>query len=108
MAPDVARRLNEAGDEVLVRVNRPWRLLIRDLEAMVTPHVSTIVLPTADSPDLIRAVSAVICALEAERGISHGPHTQILLLDSAEVSLRLAEIARAHPRVVALPLGSAE
>src|SRR3546814_19429086 len=55
MAPDVARRLNEAGDEVLVRVNRPWRLLLRDLEAMVPPHVSQIVLPKADSTALDRA-----------------------------------------------------
>src|SRR3546814_10762321 len=106
MAPDVARRLNEAGDEVLVRVNRPWRLLIRDLEAMVTPHVSTIVLPKADSPDLIRAVSDVIGELEAERGIAHGTIKLMLLIESAEGYLRMAEIARADPRVVAMTLGS--
>ncbi len=106
MAPDVARRLNEAGDEVMVRVNRPWRLLVRDLEAVVGPHVSTIVLPKADSPDLIKAVSEVIGEMELERGVPVGSTQLMLLIESAEGYLRMPEIAKADPRVVAITLGS--
>src|SRR3546814_8866718 len=73
---------------------------------MVTPHVSTVVLPKADSPDLIRAVSDVSGELEAERGIAHGTIKLMLLIESAEGYLRMAEIARADPRVVAMTLGS--
>ena len=106
MAPDVARRLNEAGDEVMVRVNRPWRLLVRDLEAVVGPHVSTVVLPKADSPDLIKAVSEVIGEMELERGMAVGSTQLMLLIESAEGYLRMPEIAKADPRVVAITLGS--
>jgi len=34
---DAIPQVNRNGADVLVRVNRPWRLLVRDLEAAVTP-----------------------------------------------------------------------
>src|SRR3546814_5123696 len=67
---------------------------------------SDLVLPKADSPELIRAVSDVIGELEAERGIAHGTIKLMLLIESAEGYMRMAEIARADSRVVAMTLGS--
>ena len=106
MAPDVARRLAEGGDEIIVRVNRPWRHLVRDLEAVVTPHVSAITLPKTDSAAHVRAVSETIAELEAERGVAPGRIKLILLIETAEGFLQMPEIARADERVVAMGLGS--
>lgn len=106
LAPEVARRLAEGGDEIVVRVNRPWRHLVRDLEAVVTPHVSTITLPKTDSPDHVRAVSDTITELEIERGIEPGTIKLILLIETGEGFLRMPEIARSDDRVVAMSLGS--
>ena len=36
---------------MLVRVNRPWRLLVRDLEAAVIPGIMALMLTKVDSPE---------------------------------------------------------
>src|SRR3984957_863115 len=49
--PHVSRN----GADVVVRVNRPWRLLVRDLEAAVVPGVAAVMLTKVDSPEHILA-----------------------------------------------------
>lgn len=106
LAPDVARRLNEGGDEIVVRINRPWRLAVRDLEAVVTPHVTAVTCPKVESAAHVRALSEIIAELEMERGMAEGTVKMILLVETAEGFLRLEEIAKADPRVIAMSLGS--
>lgn len=101
-APRVAR----SGADVLVRVNRPWRLCVRDLEALVSSQVYGIMLPKADSPEHVHMVAEVLDEVEAERGVPQG-HTRIIpMIETAEAFFRMREIAAAHPRNVALTLGS--
>ena len=101
-APRVAR----SGADVLVRVNRPWRLCVRDLEALVSPQVYGIMLPKAESPEHVHMVAEVLDEVEAERGVPQG-HTRIIpMIETAEAFFRMREIAAAHPRNVALTLGS--
>ena len=38
----VAKRLADQGLDVTVRINRPWRLAARDIEAAVTPDVTAL------------------------------------------------------------------
>ena len=66
--PQVARN----GGDVLVRVNRPWRLLVRDLEAAVIPGVAALMLTKVDSPEHVQAVAEIVEELEAERGLTAG------------------------------------
>ena len=61
--PQVARN----GGDVLVRVNRPWRLLVRDLEAAVIPGVAALMLTKVDSPEHVQAVAEIVEELESER-----------------------------------------
>ena len=49
--PQVSRN----GADVVVRVNRPWRLLVRDLEAAVIPGVAALMLTKVDSPEHVQA-----------------------------------------------------
>ena len=42
---DAVRRLDQAGVDVLVRINRPWRLALRDVEAAVSAGVCALALP---------------------------------------------------------------
>src|SRR5271169_4444645 len=51
LVPAAAKRVGRAGADVVVRVNRPWRLCLRDLEAVVCREVSALFLPKAESPD---------------------------------------------------------
>jgi citrate lyase subunit beta/citryl-CoA lyase len=101
-APRVAR----SGADVLVRINRPWRLCLRDLEALVSRDVYGLMLPKAESPEHVQMVAEVLDELEEERGLPRG-HTRIIpMIEGAGAFFRIREIAAAHPRNVALTLGS--
>ncbi len=100
--PQVAR----TGCDVLVRVNRPWRLLVRDLEAAVIPGVMALVLTKVDSAEHVCACADIVAELEAERGLPVGAMKFYLLVETAAGFFRIEAIARSHPRVVAISLGT--
>src|SRR5471030_2747861 len=64
---DAIPQVSRNGADVLVRVNRPWRLLVRDLEAAVIPDVAALMLTKVDSPELVHAVADIVAELETER-----------------------------------------
>ncbi len=101
-----APKVSRSGADVLVRVNRPWRICLRDLEEIVGPKVYGLMLPKTDSPEHVHMVAEVLDEVEAERGLARG-HTRIIaMIESAASFFRMREIAAAHPRIVALTLGS--
>ncbi len=69
---DAVSRLGSSGLEVLVRINRPWRLAIRDIEASVSDGVTALALPKVPDPGYVCAVSEILEELEAERGLDLG------------------------------------
>ena len=105
-APQVARRFADAGREVIVRVNRPWRALVRDLEAVVCPAVTAVTLPKVPDAGHVRAVAEVLAELERERGMRQGHTRIVVMIESSDGLARMDEIAAAHPRVVALIVGA--
>jgi citrate lyase subunit beta/citryl-CoA lyase len=100
--PQVARN----GGDVLVRVNRPWRLLVRDLEAAVIPGVMALMLTKVDSPEHVCACAEIVAELEAERGLPAGAMKFVVLVETAAGFFRIEAIAKSHPRVVAISLGT--
>src|SRR5690606_23467456 len=54
LVPEVAAKVGRAGAGVLVRINRPWRLAVRDLEAAVSPAVAAIALPKTEDAGHVR------------------------------------------------------
>ena len=111
---DVARTMIEAaiphvsrnGADVLVRVNRPWRMMVKDIEAATLPGVAALVLTKVDSPEHVLAVAEMVDELEAERGIAHGTVKFYVLNETTQGFFRMPEIARSHPRIVGMSLGS--
>lgn len=102
----IADRFAQAGRQVSVRVNRPWRLLVRDLEAVVRPTVQAIALPKVPDAAFIQSVSEVLDELEHESGMQRG-HTRIIaMVEDAQGLACIHEIASAHPRVIGLIVGA--
>lgn len=101
-----ARRVRREGGDVTVRINRPWRLAIRDLEEAVVPEIDAIACPMVDSADHIRAISEVVGELESERGLEVGRIKLTAAVETASAFFRMHEIAVADPRLVAIGLGS--
>jgi len=99
--PQAARR----GADIVVRVNRPWRLLVRDLEAAAIEGIAALALPKTDSAEHVEAVATILDELEAERGIAM-PIGLIAMIETAGAFFRMEAIARAHPRLLALTVGA--
>jgi len=101
-----ATKVARAGADVVVRINRPWRLCLRDLEAVVSREICALMLPKTESAEHVRLVAEVLDELEAERGLPQ-VHTRLVpMIESAGAFFRAQEIAAAHARVVALTLGA--
>src|ERR1700733_1555441 len=104
--PVTAEKFVRTGADVVVRVNRPWRLLVRDLEAAVIPGVTAIMLTKVDSPEHVLACAEIVDELEAERGLPADSIKFIALGENAVGFFRIDQIAKSHPRIVGLSLGS--
>jgi citrate lyase subunit beta/citryl-CoA lyase len=104
--PAVADAFAAAGYDVLVRVNRPWRQLVRDLEASVRPSVRALTLPKVPDAASVRAVAEILDELEAVAGMPAG-HTRIIaMIEDAEGLHSMADIAAAHPRMMGIIVGA--
>ena len=102
----VADRLFKQGLDVTVRINRPWRLAARDIEAAVSPAVTALLLPMTDTAAHVKEVAQVVAEVEAEKGMTPGHTFLFALIETAEGLLNAREIAAAHPRLMAVSLGS--
>src|SRR5579884_3371991 len=49
LVPEAAEVVARGGADVIVRINRPLRMTVRDLEAVIGPGVHAIALPKAES-----------------------------------------------------------
>ncbi len=102
----IAERFAQAGRDVIVRVNRPWRMLVRDLEAAVGPSVLAVSLPKVPDASFVVGVAEVLSELEFERGLPQG-HTRIVaMVEDAQGLSAINDIAMAHPRMVGLIVGA--
>lgn len=103
---DAAVTVGKQGADVVVRINQPWRLAVRDLEASVCDAVCAIALPKVQDAGHVRGIAAILDELEQEQGLERG-HTAIVpMVETADAFFEMREIARAHPRVVAMTLGA--
>lgn len=104
--PGIADRFAAAGYDVIVRVNRPWRQQIRDLEASVRPSVRAVTLPKVPNAPTVLAVAEILSELESIAGMTVG-HTRIIaMIEEAEGLHNMADIAAAHSRVQGIIVGA--
>lgn len=103
--PGAVERLAGHGVDVVVRVNRPWRLAVRDIEASVRPGVLALALPKVASADHVRMVDEVVSELEPTAGLAPGSIGFIAMVETSDAYFRMHEIAAASPRVWSLTLG---
>lgn len=103
---DVAKLCREHGKDVIVRVNRPWRQLVRDIEASVGPHVQALTLPKVPNAAFVQSVAEIIDELEIERGMAPGSTRLIVMVEDAEGLHNMNDIAAAHPRICGLIVGA--
>ncbi len=103
---EAAAKVGRTGADVLVRINRPWRLSVRDIEASVDANVRALMVPKIADAGHVRAIAEILDEVEAERGLPIG-HTRLFpMIETTAAYFHATEIAEAHDRVVAMNLGS--
>jgi citrate lyase subunit beta/citryl-CoA lyase len=100
-----AARVRRGGADVVVRINQPLSLAVRDLEHSVCPDVDGIAITKADSASHVRLLDQLVSELEAKRGMKPGHTKFIVMIETADAFTRIDEIPRASPRVVAMNIG---
>ncbi|MEC8584561.1 MAG: CoA ester lyase [Pseudomonadota bacterium] len=106
LVPAVAASVDQAGADVLVRINRPWRMAVADLEASVGADVNGIVIPKIESADHVVFLEEIVAELEAERGLAPGHTCFTLQIETAKGFLNVREIAGASRRNKAISVGN--
>ncbi|HET8601496.1 MAG TPA: CoA ester lyase [Segeticoccus sp.] len=106
LLPAAVDQLVGHGVDVVVRVNRPWRHVVRDLEVAVRPGVRGLALPKLGSAEHVQMLDEVITELEAEAGLAAGTVRLIAMVETTSGFFRLREIAAASPRIAYLTLGT--
>jgi citrate lyase subunit beta/citryl-CoA lyase len=88
-----------AGSEVLVRVNRPLRLALPDIEAAIAAGAQGILLTKVLGPDHVVLAAELLATAPRRMCI-------VPVVETAAALLRIEEIARAHPLVAGLLVGA--
>jgi len=102
---DIARKFAAAGYDVTVRINRPWRLALPDIEQSVGADVAALTLPKVPDASYIRFIGEILDECEAERGMAPGHTRLIAMVEDAEGLANMAEIA-ASPRICGMIVGA--
>lgn len=105
LVESVAPRVRRGGADVVVRINRPLSLAVRDIEACVLADVDGLALTKIDSDSHVRLLDEVVSELEVERGLPEGHIKFITMIETADAFLRMGDIVRASPRIVAANIG---
>jgi citrate lyase subunit beta/citryl-CoA lyase len=105
LVASAAARLRRGGADVIVRINRPLAMAVRDIEAAVGPDVNGFAVTKVEGPGHLRLLDELVSELEEKRGLPHG-HTRFLaMIETPRAYFRMAEIAAAVERNAAMNIG---
>ena len=102
LVPAVAARVRRGGADVVVRINRPLPMAVRDLEASVGPDVDGIAVTKVQGADHLKLLDELVSELEVARGLKVGHTRFIAMVETPAAFFRMAEIAGAVGRLAAM------
>jgi citrate lyase subunit beta/citryl-CoA lyase len=100
-----AAKVRRGGADVVVRINQPLSLAVRDLEHSICPDVDGIACTKIDSASHVRLLDELVTELEQKRGMQAGHTKFITMIETADAFFRIREIVSASARTVACNIG---
>jgi citrate lyase subunit beta/citryl-CoA lyase len=97
--------VRQAGADVCVRVNRPLRMAVPDIDAAIAAGADVLVLTKLMGPDHVRLLAEHMTEAEAAAGVPIGRTRAIGLVETADSLPKMEAIASASPRLVAMGVG---
>lgn len=105
MLPQTMQKVVRGGADVAVRINRPLRLAIPDIEAAVRPGLSALFITKTEGVQHLRLLDEAVSEIERERGMNVGSVGFAAMIEHPRAMAHLHEIAERGPRVIAMMLG---
>ena len=105
LLPETMKKVVRGGADVAVRINRPLRLAIPDIEAAVRPGLSALFVTKTEGVQHLRLLDEAVSEMERERGMPVGSVGFAAMIEHPRALTELADIAERGPRVVAMMLG---
>ena len=100
-----AKKVKRGGADVVVRINRPLSMTVRDLEHSICPDVDGIACTKVDSASHVRLLDEVVTELEEKRGMPVGHTKFITMIETPDAFFRFQEITQSCERIVACNIG---
>ena len=105
MLSDTIKKVARGGADVAVRINRPLRMTIPDLEAAVQPGVTALFVTKTESVQHLKLLDEVVTDLEKQRGLKAGSIGFGAMIEHPRALSQIHDIAEHGPRVIAMMLG---
>lgn len=105
MLAETMSKVARGGADVAVRINRPMRLAVADIEAAVRPGLSALFVTKTESVQHLRLLDEMVTELETERGLPIGGIGFAAMIEHPRALAHINDIAEHGPRVIAMMLG---
>jgi len=105
MLAETMKKVARGGADVAVRINRPMRLAVADIEAAVRPGLSALFITKTESVQHLRLLDEVVTELEKERGLPVGGIGFGAMIEHPRALPHIDDIAEHGPRVISMMLG---
>jgi citrate lyase subunit beta/citryl-CoA lyase len=100
-----AARVRRGGADVVVRINQPLSMAVRDIEHSVCPDVDGIAVTKVTGASHIQLLDELVSELEQIRGMAVGHTKFIAMIETPEAFFKIREITTASSRIVACNIG---
>lgn len=100
-----AARVKRGGADVVVRINQPLSLAVRDIEEAVCPDVDGIAVTKASGVSHLQLLDELVSELEQKRGMTVGHTRFIAMIETPEAFFRIRDITTACSRIIACNIG---
>lgn len=98
--------VSKGGADILVRINKPFDLAVKDLDASIWPGLAGIWFPKAERAEEIRILDRLIAEREMARDMPLGGVQISIAIETALGLHNALSIATASPRVATITLGA--
>ena len=105
MLPETMTKVVRGGADVAVRINRPLRLALADLEAAVRPGLAALFITKAESVQHLALLDETVSELERERGMPVGGVGFAAMIEHPRALAHIDDIAAHGPRLIVMMLG---
>jgi citrate lyase subunit beta/citryl-CoA lyase len=105
MLPDAVKSVSQAGADPVVRINRPLRHMVKDVEAAVQAGAVCLFVTKVDGAGHLKLVAELVEECEREAGRPRGSVKLAAMVETADAYFRAHAIGRASSRLIGMNLG---